>query len=218
MNMNTFSIVACCRQTNELGVAVSTAIPAVGAINPFAQAGVGAMTTQAVSNPYLGIDGLRLLGKGFSADEVLERLLRADIDREKRQLSIVDAQGRGAAYTGNEVEAWCGHRVGPGYVVAGNLLVSEETVIAMAEAYEGSQGTLGERLLVTLEAGQAAGGDKRGKVSAALLVVRDQEYPYLNLRVDEHRQPVSELRRIFDLYTALPYLDDLHPVRSWPKI
>ncbi len=218
MNMHTFSIVAWCRQTRELGVAVSTAIPAVGAINPFAQAGMGAMATQAVSNPYLGIDGLKLLGKGLAADEVLERLLRADTDREKRQLSIVDAQGRAAAFTGSEVEAWCGHRIGSGYVVAGNLLVSEETVIAMAKAYEGSRGALGERLLVTLEAGQATGGDKRGKVSAALLVVRDQEYPYLNLRVDEHSQPVRELRRIYDLYTSLPYLDDLHPTRSWLNI
>jgi uncharacterized Ntn-hydrolase superfamily protein len=217
VNLTTFSIVAHCPQTGELGIAVSTAIPAVGAINPFAKAGVGAIATQAVSNPYLGIDGLSLLAQGLAATEVLDQLLRADTDREKRQLSIVDAQGNTAAFTGNEVEPWRGHRVGQGYVIAGNLLVSEETILAMAGAFEGAQGALGERLLVALEAGQAAGGDRRGKVSAALVVVRDQEYPYINLRVDEHPKPVAELRRIFDIYTALPYLDDLHPQRTWNK-
>jgi uncharacterized Ntn-hydrolase superfamily protein len=163
----------------------------------------------------LGIDGLNLLAQGLSAAEVLDRLLRADADRENRQLSIVDARGNVAAFTGHEAQPWKGHREGQGYVVAGNLLVSEGTILAMAEAFEGAQGVLGERLLVALEAGQAAGGDRRGKVSAALLVVRDQEHPYIDLRVDEHAEPVAELRRIFDIYTALPYLDDLHPKRAW---
>jgi uncharacterized Ntn-hydrolase superfamily protein len=218
VSLTTFSIVAHCPQTGELGIAVSTAIPAVGAINPFAKARVGAIATQAVSNPYLGIDGLDLLAQGMSATKVLDQLLRTDTDREKRQLSIVDAQGNVAAFTGNEVEPWRGHRVGPGYVIAGNLLVGEETLLAMAETFEAAQGALGKRLLVALEAGQAAGGDRRGKVSAALLVVRDQEYPYIDLRVDEHPKPVAELRRIFDIYTALPYLDDLHPQRTWNKV
>jgi uncharacterized Ntn-hydrolase superfamily protein len=214
----TFSIVAHCPQSGELGIAVSTAIPAVGAINPFARAGVGAIATQAWSNPYVGIDGLRLLEGGLSAAETLERLLAADVGREKRQLSVIDAHHGGtAAFTGKAVRPWKGHFQGNGYVVAGNTLIGEDTIWAMAESFERRQGSLGERLVAALEAGQAAGGDNRGKVSAALLVVRDEEYPLLDLRVDEHPDPVAELRRIYDLYTALPYLADLHPGRTWPQ-
>jgi uncharacterized Ntn-hydrolase superfamily protein len=215
MDLTTFSIVAHCSQTENLGVAVSTAIPAVGAINPFARARVGAIATQAWSNPYLGIDGLSLLAQSLSAVEVLERLLKADRDRDRRQLSIVDAHGSVAAFTGSQVQPWGGHREGKGYVVAGNYLVGGKTILAMAEAFERTRGSLGERLLVALETGQAAGGDRRGRVSAALLVVGDEAYPTIDLRVDEHTEPVAELRRIFDIYTALPYLDDLHPKRPW---
>ena len=214
----TFSIAARCPQTGDLGVAVSTAIPAVGAINPFARARVGAIATQAWSNPYLGIDGLSLLEEGLSAAEVLEHLLGVDADKGRRQLSIVDASGAVAAFTGDKVQSWKGHRTGNGYVVAGNLLISDETIPAMAEAFETARGPLDERLLLALEAGQATGGDKRGKVSAALLVVRDEEYPYVDLRVDEHAEPVAELRRIFDIYAALPYLNDLHPRRTWNEL
>jgi uncharacterized Ntn-hydrolase superfamily protein len=217
VRLTSFSIVAHCPQTGELGVAVSTAVPAVGAINPFARARVGAIATQAVSKPYLGIDGLNLLAQGLSAAQALDRLLRADADREKRQLSIVDARGNAAAFTGKKAHPWRGHRVGHGYVVGGNLLVGEETVLAMAAAFEEAQGALGERLLVALEAGRAAGGDRRGKVSAALRVVKDEEYPYLDLRVDEHATPVAELRRIFEIYTALPYLEALRPRRTRDK-
>jgi uncharacterized Ntn-hydrolase superfamily protein len=216
--LGTFSIVARCPLTGELGIAVSTAIPAVGAINPFARAGIGAIATQAVSNPHLGIDGLSLLAQGLTAPQALERLLEVDADRESRQVSIVDARGHVAAFTGNDVEDWKGHLIGPGCVVAGNLLVGEEVIRATSGAFEATQGSLGERLLAALEAGQAAGGDRRGKVSAALLVVGDREYPVLDLRVDEHPRPVVELRRIFDLYTALPYLDDLRPKRTWGKM
>jgi uncharacterized Ntn-hydrolase superfamily protein len=216
--LGTFSIVARCPLTGELGIAVSTAIPAVGAINPFARAGIGAIATQAVSNPHLGIDGLSLLVQGLTAPQALERLIEADADRETRQVSIVDALGHVAVFTGNDVEGWKGHLMGPGCVVAGNLLVGEEVIRAASGAFEATQGALGERLLVALEAGQAAGGDRRGKVSAALLVVGDREYPVLDLRVDEHPRPVVELRRIFDLYTALPYLDDLRPKRTWGKM
>jgi uncharacterized Ntn-hydrolase superfamily protein len=215
--LTTFSIVARCPRTGELGIAVSTAIPAVGAINPFARAQVGAIATQAWSNPYLGIDGLRLLVRGLSAAETLERLLRADVDRENRQLSIVDAHGDTAAFTGDAVHPWSGHHEGNGYVVAGNLLTGKETILAMAESFERARGPLAERLVGALEAGQTAGGDRRGKVSAALLLVRDEAYPYLDLRVDEHTDPVTELRRIFDLYVALPYLDDLRPGRTWDE-
>jgi uncharacterized Ntn-hydrolase superfamily protein len=149
---------------------------------------------------------------------VLEQLLGVDKDREKRQLSVVDASGKVAAFTGKEVAPISGHCEGKGYVVAGNLLVNQETIRTMAESFEGTYGPLGERLLIALEAGQATGGDRRGKVSAALLIVRDEEYPCFDLRVDEHKQPVAELRRIFDIYKALPYLDDLHPKRTWQRV
>jgi uncharacterized Ntn-hydrolase superfamily protein len=211
----TFSIVAHCPQTGDLGVAVSTAIPAAGAINPLARAGVGAIATQAWSNPYLAIDGLSLLARGLPATEVLSRLLALDADRERRQLCIVDAHGGVAVFTGEGVQPWKGHLVGKGYVAAGNLVIRGETIQAMADAFEAAQGPLADRLLVALEAGQAAGGDRRGRVSTALLVVRDEEYPHVDLRVDEHADPVAELRRIYDIYAALPYLDDLHPGRTW---
>lgn len=215
INLTTFSIVAYCRQTGELGVAVSTAIPAVGAINPFAKAQVGAIATQAWSNPYLGIDGLSLLEHGLTPDETVAELLGGDDDRERRQLSIVDAHGNVAAFTGREVQPFCGHHKGKGYAVAGNMLADKKTIRRMAGAYEGTHEPLDERLLAALEAGQAAGGDRRGKVSAALLVVKEEEYPYIDLRVDEHTQPVAELRRIFGIYKRLPYLEDLHPKRTW---
>ena len=140
-HLTTFSIVAHCPHTGDLGVAVSTAIPAVGAINPFARARVGAIATQAVSNPYLGIDGLDLLAQGLSATQALDRLLGADAGRETRQLSIVDARGNAVAFTGKDIQPWRGHRVGRGYVVAGNLLAGEETIRAMAAAFEAAQGS-----------------------------------------------------------------------------
>jgi uncharacterized Ntn-hydrolase superfamily protein len=142
-------------------------------------------------------------------------LLELDAERERRQLGVVDARGGVAAFTGKKVQPWKGHLVGSEYVVAGNLLVGGETVQSMAGAFAAARGPLADRLLTALEAGQAAGGDKRGRASAALLVVGNEEYPYINLRVDEHADPVAELRRIFDLYTALPYLDDLRPKRAW---
>lgn len=152
---------------------------------------------------------------GLSPTEVLKQLLKVDVNRERRQISIVDARGDVAAFTGKDVEPASGQYEGKGYVVAGNLLFKKETIRAMAETFERAPGPLAERLLVALEAGQAIGGDRRGKVSAALLVVKDEEYPYIDLRVDEHKQPVAELRRIFNFYKTLPYLDDLHPKRTW---
>lgn len=209
MNLSTFSIVARCKRTGMFGVAVSTRVPAVGMLCPFAQAGVGAIATQARVNPYLGIDGLKLLAQGWSAQSALDKLLIDDPLRAARQLAIVDTQGRVAAYTGPQCNEWAGHHCGDGYSVQGNILVGKETIEAMAQAFEANEGDeLPERLLKALEAGQAAGGDRRGRQSAALKVLDTEEYPYVDLRVDEHPDPVAELRRVFAVasQSLLPYI------------
>jgi uncharacterized Ntn-hydrolase superfamily protein len=191
----------------------------VGAVCPFARAGVGAISTQAWTNPLLGVDGLDLLEQGNSAEEALQKLLDADPDPEMRQVIAVDKEGRSAAHTGSEADPWKGHRTGDGYAVAGNMLVGEETITAMAEAFEASADEpLSERLLRALESGQAAGGDKRGRQSAALFVVKSESYPYLDLRVDEHPDPVAELRRVYEVAKRelLPFVEAM-PTRDNPK-
>jgi len=202
----TFSLVARCSRTNELGVCVATAIPAVGSVVPYAEAGVGATATQALTNVTYGTRGLELLRSGLSPQEALERILREDTERESRQVIMIDAQGRTAAFTGKENIDWKGHLIGENCVVAGNMLVSAQVIQTMAEAFETSGGELEERLLNALEAGQKAGGDKRGKRSAALLVMKRPEYrgirPFIDLRVDYDEDPVKELRRIFEAYKA----------------
>ena len=197
----TFSIAGRCARTGRLGVAVSTAVPAVGMLCPFARPGVGAIATQAFVNPYLGADGLDLLAQGLSAQETLDRLVAGDPGREVRQLGIVDAQGRSAAFSGRACTGWFGHRTGEDFSAQGNILVGEETIAAMAAAFAAhADEDLPERLLRALEAGQAAGGDKRGRQSAALYVVdRETAYAYVDLRVDEHPDPVAELRRVFEV-------------------
>ena len=219
LNLNTFSIVAYDATSGMLGVAVSTRVPAVGAVCPFARAGVGAISTQAWTNPLLGVDGLDLLEQGFSAEEALQKLLDADPDPEMRQIIVVDREGRSAAHTGSETDPWKGHRTGDGYAVAGNMLVGEETIMAMAQAFQASADEpLSERLLRALESGQAAGGDKRGRQSAALYVVKSESYPYLDLRVDEHPDPVVELRRVYEVAKRelLPFIEAM-PTRDNPK-
>jgi len=199
----TFSIVARCPKTLELGVCVSTAVPAVGNRVPHVEAGVGAVATQAHTNINYGIEGLRLLKGGFSPQTALEAMLKMDPDREFRQVSIIDAHGRTAAFTGKETQDWKGHRTGNDYAVAGNLLTGGEVLEAMAQTFEGSEGWLAERLMEALEAGQEAGGDRRGRVSAALLVASHSQTetgPILNLRIDEHPEPVKELGRLFEAY------------------
>ena len=200
----TFSIVGRCAETGRLGVAVSTAVPAVGMLCPFARPGVGAIATQAFVNPYLGPDGLDLLAQGLTAQETLDRLVAGDPGREVRQLGVVDAQGRSAAFSGRGCTGWFGHQNGENYSTQGNILVGEETITAMAAAFAAhADEDLPERLLRALEAGQAAGGDKRGRQSAALYVVdRETAYAYVDLRVDEHPDPVVELRRIFEVVKA----------------
>jgi uncharacterized Ntn-hydrolase superfamily protein len=199
--LSTFSVTARCPRTGELGIAVSTCEPSVGWIVPFVRAGVGAIASQARSNPYFGIDGLRLLAAGQSASQALATMLTADApeDRDQRQLAIVDRDGETAAYTGERCRPWAGHRVGEGVVVAGNLLVGAETVDAMLARFAAlPEETLSERLVAALEAGQAAGGDRRGRISAALLVAKEGEWPWIDVRVDSHTDPVPELRRIFE--------------------
>lgn len=197
-------MVARCSKTFSLGVCVCTARPAVGSRVPHVEAGVGAIATQASTNIAYGIDGLKLLKTGRSPESVLETLLKQDPDRESRQVILIDRDGRTAAFTGTETITWRGHFVGTDYVVAGNMLAGDRVIEAMARAFEGSAGeALSERLMKALEAGQDAGGDKRGKVSAALLVAsgdQREEHPLLDLRVDDHRDPVGKLRRLLNTY------------------
>jgi uncharacterized Ntn-hydrolase superfamily protein len=182
---------------------------AVGSVVPWAEPGVGAVATQAYANPRYGPDGLALLRQGLSAEEVVKRLTEADDGRDQRQLGVVDVAGRSATFTGSGCHEWAGGRTGSGYAAQGNILVSRETVDALAETYEATEGALAERLLASLAAAQAAGGDSRGQQSASLLVVeRDGGYAALSdilidLRVDDHETPIEELRRLYDLHDQL---------------
>jgi uncharacterized Ntn-hydrolase superfamily protein len=192
------------------GVATQSKFLAVGSVVPWAAAEVGAVATQAFANPRYGPEGLELLREGLSAEEVVERLTDADDGRAARQLGVVDAKGGSASFTGSERFDWAGGRTGPGYAAQGNILVSQATVDAIAETFEGSAGRpLQERLLDCLDAAQRAGGDRRGQQSAALLVVElDKGYGGLSdevvdLRVDEHPRPLEELRRIYVMHQAI---------------
>jgi uncharacterized Ntn-hydrolase superfamily protein len=218
LELTTFSIAARCPRTGMFGVAVSTAVPGVGGICPFLCAAIGAVSTQSWVNPYLGIDGIGLLAEGLSAEAALDKLIADDPGRDVRQVGLVDRNGQSAAWSGKDCTAWFGHITGADYAVQGNMLVGEPTIKAMAETFEGAVGLdLPERLLTVLEAGQAAGGDKRGRQSAALKVVHQEEYPYLDLRVDEHRHPVAELRRVFEVarHQYLPFVVGM-PTRANP--
>ncbi|HZC83691.1 MAG TPA: DUF1028 domain-containing protein [Rubrobacter sp.] len=198
----TFSIVAFEPETGSLGVAVESKFLAVGAIVPWARAGVGAVATQAMANYNYGPRGLDLMARGRTAEETVEALLSADDEREHRQLGVVDAAGLAASYTGSECFEWAGGVTGEHYAAQGNILVGPETVDAMADTFEGTAGDLAGRLLAALDAGQGAGGDSRGKQSAALLVVREgggyggDNDRLLDLRVDDHPEPIRELIRI----------------------
>lgn len=198
--LNTFSITAHCERTGQFGIAVSTKTPAVGMLCPFARSGVGAVATQSFVNPYIGFWGLELLAEGKQAKEVKDTILERDLHPAKRQFTVVDRWGDTVAYTGEESDPWRGHIVGDNFAVAGNMLVGEETLQAMVESFQSTgEKSLVERLLLALQAGQDAGGDKRGRQSAAVKVVDKEEYPYLDLRVDEHPDPVPELRRIYEV-------------------
>lgn len=197
IDLHTFSIAAHCRQEGSFGVAVSTARPNVGSLVPFVSL-KGAIATQARVNPDLGRQGLALLEVGVGIQVALRALLEADPDRAIRQIHGVDAEHT-FAFTGENCVAWAGHYVGDGFTVAGNMLVGPQVIEAMAEAFQAAAGAeLSERLVRALQAGQEAGGDKRGRQSAALLVASPDPHWYHNLRVDDHPDPVGELRRIYD--------------------
>jgi uncharacterized Ntn-hydrolase superfamily protein len=206
----TYSIAACDLEAGQWGVAVESKFLAVGSVVPWAEPHVGAIATQSYANPRYGPDGLTLLREGRSAQEVVEALTSADEDRAQRQLGIVDATGQAATFTGDECHDWAGGRTGEGYTAQGNILVSGATVDALAVAFEANPHLpLAERLLECLAAAQAAGGDRRGQQSAALLVAeKDAGYAKLSdtvvdLRVDDHGRPVAELNRLLTLHRRL---------------
>ena len=202
----TFSIVAYDAEAGEWGVAVASRVLAAGYIVPWAKAGAGAVATQAYANLDYGVEGLELLAEGLSAEEALESLRENDAEAPRRQVAIVDAAGNVAVFTGEGAPAWSGHIAGDGYSVQGNILVGEEVLTEMERAYISAEGPLARRLLEALKAGDAAGGDKRGKESAALLVVREgggyqgKTDRMVDVRVDDHAEPVAELKRIYDLW------------------
>ena len=215
---STFSIVACDLSSGDWGVAVASKFPAVGSVVPWAMAGAGAVATQAWANVSYGPAGLDLLAEGRSSEEVVRTLTGGDRRRDRRQLGVVDAQGRAASFTGPGCMQWAGHEVGDGFACQGNILTGPEVVQAMAATYREAEGDLVDRLLLALQAGEAAGGDRRGKQSAAILVVREGggydggNDRYVDLRVDDHEEPVQELRRVFSVF------DEQYLVRSDPLI
>lgn len=202
----TFSIVARDPANGDLGVAVQSKFLAVGAVVPWALADAGAVATQAAANIRFGPDGLAMLAAGQGAADTLAALLAADPQREQRQVAIVDAAGQAVAHTGRECMAWAGHQVGPGFAAQGNILAGERVVGALAGAFQEAGGELAERLLAALAAGQAAGGDRRGRQSAALYVARrggsygGNHDRYVDLRVDDHPEPIDELARLLRLH------------------
>lgn len=208
--VHTFSIVAYDPETGDLGVAVESKFFSVGPVVPWARAKVGAIATQSYANVAYGPDGLALLASGQSARETVVKLTQADEGRERRQLGIVDARGTVASYTGAKCNEWAGHYEGSNFCVQGNLLTGEEVVKAMTAAFEKARGEketeLADWLMAALQAGQDAGGDKRGQQSAALLVVREKggfggaNDRYIDLRVEDHAEPIKELARLLEIH------------------
>jgi uncharacterized Ntn-hydrolase superfamily protein len=217
----TFSIVARDPQNGDLGVAVASKFLAVGSVVPWARAGAGAIATQALANVAYGPDGLALLERGHAAEQALDELLAGDEQRAHRQIGLVDLRGSAAAHTGSACMDWAGHLVGPGFAAQGNILAGAQVVQAIADAFTQAQGELAERLLAALQAGDTAGGDRRGRQSAALYVARaGGSYGgvldrYVDLRVDDHADPVPELARLLRLhrfYLTPPREADLLPI------
>jgi uncharacterized Ntn-hydrolase superfamily protein len=206
----TYSIVACDLERGEWGVGVQSKFLAVGSVVPWVEAGIGAVATQALANVAYGPEGLALLREGLSAEETIARLTEADDGRDDRQVGIVDGEGRSATFTGSACLDWAGGQTGPCFAAQGNILVSEETVAVLVGGFTGSEARpLAERLLEALAAAQLAGGDRRGQQSAALMVAR-REGGYggmtdiaVDLRVDDHAEPIVELHRLYELHEVL---------------
>jgi uncharacterized Ntn-hydrolase superfamily protein len=205
----TFSLVACDREKGQWGVVVASKFLAVGAVVPWAKADVGAVATQAFANLTYGPGGLDLLASGASAQETIDRLTAADADFEQRQIGVVDAKGGSASFSGSGCFTWAGGRAGAGYAAQGNLLAGPQVVAALAETFEATEGPLVERMLAALQAGDEAGGDRRGRQSAAV-IVRQTGGGYggnndilIDLRVDDHPDPVTELQRLYAIQDLL---------------
>ncbi len=197
----TFSLIARCPRTGQIGVAAATGAMAVGKLVSYACAGVGAVATQAFVNPYLGIDALKLLSQGTSPREALQRVLARDPQPHLRQVAVLDRYGTVAVHSGMEIAPWAGHRTGEAVSAQGNRLPGPEVLDAVIETYQAHMKEgLAHRMLLAVEAGDAQGGDRKGEESAALLVYDDQEYPLWDVRVDQNPHPVRELRRLFDLF------------------
>jgi uncharacterized Ntn-hydrolase superfamily protein len=193
----TWSIIARDSRSGQIGIAVATRFFAVGARVPHIAAGFGGIATQALVNPYYGIDGLKLLREGMAAPDIVKTLLATDGGRESRQLHVMDAEGRIAAHTGADCVDWCGHVADDGCSIAGNMLAGARVLEETAQAYVANQSLpFARRLIAAMKAGEAAGGDKRGKQSAALLIHEKEEWSALDLRVDDHVDPLGELERL----------------------
>jgi uncharacterized Ntn-hydrolase superfamily protein len=214
----TFSIVATDPERRDLGIAVASRFPCVGAVVPWARAGAGAVATQSWANTSFGPDGLALMAEGVPASEALDRLVAADDGRDDRQVGFVDPSGAAATFTGSRCMDWAGGVTGDGFAAQGNILAGEAVVAELARAFTETEGDLCDRLLAALIAGDAAGGDQRGRQSAALLVVRDgggyegRNDRYIDLRVDDHVDPIVELQRLFAVW------DDTMLIRNDPLL
>jgi uncharacterized Ntn-hydrolase superfamily protein len=212
--VHTFSIVAYDPETKQWGVGVASRVLAVGSVVPSARADVGAVATQATTNVTWGPKGLELLAQGKSAAEVVKILTEADKGSAYRQLGVIDAKGNAAAFTGKSCSKYAGDKTGKHYACQGNLLAGEAVVADMAKAFEASKGPLAWRIMAAMEAAEKAGGDRRGKQSAAILVVREGFGPnrrgdrWIDLRVDDHKEPVTELARILNLRLRRPKADE----------
>jgi uncharacterized Ntn-hydrolase superfamily protein len=186
-------------ESGRFGVAIASRFFAVGALCVHTRRGVGALSTQALMNPLYGPQGIALLAEGRAPEDIVATLTAGDGGRDQRQLHLLPAQGRPAAWTGSSCVAWCGHHIDEDFSVAGNMLAGAQVLDATIEAFRASRGRdLAERLLAAMQAGEAAGGDKRGKQAAALRIHGDEDYPELDLRVDDHAEPLRELRRLYE--------------------
>lgn len=217
----TFSIVGADPKTGEVGVAVQSKFLAVGAVVPWAKANVGAVATQSWANTKYGPEGLELLEKGLSPDEVIEKLVVDDPGRNLRQVAVINAQGEASAFTGEECFDWAGHKIGKNHSAQGNILVSEETVTAMSNSFDQSTDPLAERLIKALAAAQHAGGDSRGKQSAAVYVLQEgagyggYNDVKVDLRVDDHPEPIEELLRLYELHKVFgESTDEQHEIEG----